>query len=253
MYLARQVNIDREVAIKVLSSEAAQKDSVVRRFENEARIISKLRHPNTLKLIDFGKTRDGRIFIVVEYLHGQPLDVVLEAGAIGVERTLQVLIEASDSLEEAHGQGVIHRDLKPGNLYVERVGNREVIKVLDFGIAKLTAQTSHTATGMVFGTPAYMSPEQARGEPVDLRSDIYSLGIIAYECLAGRPPFEAETPVSLLLQHVQDIPVRLADLVPPITVFPELDDLVMSMLAKDPEDRPQTAEEIGRASCRERV
>ena len=185
VYRAVQVNIDRDVAVKVLTPDAAEREHVVRRFENEARIISKLRHPNTLKLIDFGEADDERLFLVAEFLSGQPLDAVLRQGAIGVGRTLHVMAEAADSLAEAHGQGIVHRDLKPGNLFLERVGDQDVIKVLDFGIAKLATGTSYTVEGTVFGTPAYMSPELARGESVDSRSDLYSLGVIAYECLCG--------------------------------------------------------------------
>ncbi len=228
----------------MLTPDAAEREHVVRRFENEARIISKLRHPNTLKLFDFGETEDERLFLVAEFLSGQPLDSVLRAGSIGVPRTLHVLAQAADSLAEAHGQGIVHRDLKPGNLFVERVADQDVIKVLDFGIAKLSKGTSYTAEGTVFGTPAYMSPEQARGETVDSRSDLYSLGVIAYECLCGSPPFQADTPVSVLLRHVSDEPISLTRRVPPVAVPPEVDVLVLRLLAKDPDQRPQTAADL---------
>jgi len=244
VYRATQVNIDRDVALKVLAGDAADDEAVIRRFEAEAKIISKLRHPNTLKLIDFGRTDDDRLFLVCEYLAGRPLDAILAGGAISAERTLRVLEHACQSLNEAHGAGIVHRDLKPGNLFVEVVGGEEMIKVLDFGIAKTAHGTSHTAAGTVFGTPAYMSPEQARGETVDLRSDIYSLGIIAYECLCGVPPFVAETPVSLLLKHISESPAPLHERVPPVSVAPELESLVKRMLAKDAADRPQTAAEL---------
>ena len=244
VYRAVQVNIDRDVAVKLLTIEAGKREDTVRRFANEAKVISRLRSPNTLKLIDFGKTDDGRLFCVMEFLAGAPLDAVLESGSIGPARTLDVLVQVCDSLAEAHAEGIVHRDLKPANLFVERVGAKEVVKVLDFGIARVNSQTSHTATGMVFGTPAYMSPEQAQGKKVDHRSDLYSVGVIAWECLVGRPPFEAETPVSLLLKHVTDVPDRISALSPPVTIVPELDDLVARLLAKEPDDRPQSAEEL---------
>ena len=249
VYRAIQVNIDRPVAIKLLTAEAAEKDDVVRRFENEAKIISSLRHPNTLKLIDYGRTDDGQLFVVTEFLDGQPLDALLAAGPISERRTVQVLEQVCASLAEAHEQGVVHRDLKPGNLFLENVGSKEVVKVLDFGIARLSTGTSHTQTGMVFGTPAYMSPEQCRGERVDARSDLYSLGIVAYECLTGRPPFMSETPVSLLLKHIHDPVPPLEELEPPVGVHPTLSALVMRLLAKDADARCSSAAEV-EAVCR---
>lgn len=244
VYRARQVNVDREVAVKVLTADASQNQEIVRRFENEAKIISQLRHPNTLKLVDFGRAPDGRLYIVTEFLTGLPLDKVLAAGRIDCLRTLRMMAQVCDSLTEAHEQGIVHRDLKPGNIFLERVGQQEVVKVLDFGIAKLTAQTTHTATGRIFGTPAYMSPEQARGDEIDARSDLYSLGVVAYECLSGMPPFTGSNPMSILLKHLQEPPLPLGERAPPLGLDPEVDALVLAMLSKLADDRPSSASEV---------
>ncbi|MCK6575515.1 protein kinase [Myxococcota bacterium] len=244
VYRARQVNVDREVAVKVLTADASQNQEIVRRFENEAKIISQLRHPNTLKLVDFGRAPDGRLYIVTEFLTGLPLDKVLATGRIDCLRTLRMMAQVCDSLTEAHEQGIVHRDLKPGNIFLERVGQQEVVKVLDFGIAKLTAQTTHTATGRIFGTPAYMSPEQARGDEIDARSDLYSLGVVAYECLSGTPPFTGSNPMSILLKHLQEPPQPLGERAPPLGLDPEVDALVLAMLSKLADDRPSSASEV---------
>ncbi len=240
VYRARQLSVDRDVAIKVLAGDAARDADLIRRFQVEARIISRLRHPNTLKLIDFGSLPDGRMFLVSEMLEGAPLDVVLKTGPLSVERTLHLLRQAFEALAEAHSAGVVHRDLKPGNLFVEEVEGQEVLKVLDFGIARVLHGTAHTVTGKIFGTPSYMSPEQARGETVDAATDLYSMGVVAYHCLAGAQPFTGTTPYSVLLKPVNDPPPPLDVSVAPAA----LRGLVMSLLAKTPSDRPASAREV---------
>lgn len=247
VYSARQLKFDREVAIKVLSPEAASSPEHVRRFENEARVVGHLRHPATLTLLDFGQTDDGRVYAVTERLHGEPLSDILARGRLETSRVFPLLRQVCDSLVEAHEKGIVHRDIKPSNLFVQRVGDQEIVKVLDFGIAKLLKQPGLTVTGQTCGTPAYMSPEQARGETVDARSDLYSLGVLAYECLAGQPPFDAATPVSLLIKHIQDEPVPLCELEPPVAVTPQVDAFVLHLLEKLPDDRPADAAEVGRA------
>ena len=147
VYRARQLKVDRDVAVKLLSPEVSGNEEAVRRFENEAKIISLLRHPNTLKLIEYGHTDDGRLYIVTELLRGESLSAALNRGPIGQTKTLAYLKQICDSLEEAHSEGIIHRDLKPGNIFVEKVGAQELIKVLDFGIAKITQSSSKTQTG----------------------------------------------------------------------------------------------------------
>ena len=240
VYRARQLNVGRDVAVKVLNAPASADPGLVKRFANEAHIISQLRHPNTLKLIDFGQTSDGLIYTVTEFLAGDPLDRVLEDGPIDPNLALRIMREVCESLEEAHGRGVIHRDLKPGNIFLEVVGPQERVKVLDFGIAKLSEQPDLTPAGNVFGSPAYMSPEQARGDEIDGRSDLYSLGVLAYQCLAGRTPFTDAKPLAVMLKHINEPP-------PPIEGVPsrgsvgELVAVIMRLLEKDPDKRPASA------------
>lgn len=242
VYRAVQVPFERDVAVKVLAAEHSRKEQLVQRFATEALIIAKLRHPNTLKLYDFGRAADGRLYIVSEFLSGQPLDVVLEqVGALTPIRAMKILGMVCDSLAEAHARAIVHRDLKPANIFLEHIGDQEIVKVLDFGVARVAETHSHTITGTIFGTPAYMSPEQAHGEEVDARSDLYALGVIAYQCLAGSIPFSGTTPMSVLLKHIKDQPVPLLELNPPVSIDPQVDGLVMRLLEKEPDDRPASA------------
>ncbi len=242
VYRARQLNIDRDVAVKLLHPLIAEEPDAVRRFENEARIIAQLRDPHTLKLIDFGRMDDGQLYIVTEYLAGCSLKQVLqEDGKLEPRLALGMLRQICDALAEAHAEGVVHRDLKPGNLFVERVGHRDVVKVLDFGIARWSRPGGDVTTGPIHGTPEYMSPEQARGEKVDGRSDLYALGCIAYECLAGVAVFESETAMGLLLKHLQDLPPPFDQRQPPVEIAPEIEAFVMRLLEKDPDHRPAGA------------
>ena len=243
VYRATQLNIHRDVAVKIVNAIALQNPETVRRFENEAHIISQLRHPSTLKLIDFGKLSDGRPYLVTEYLRGVSLEAVLAKGRRSFEWTLGVMRQVCDSLAEAHDKGIIHRDLKPENIFIEEVGEEAIVRVLDFGIAKL-GKGSQTATGTVFGTPAYMSPEQAQGRGADPRSDLYSLGIIAYKCMSGMPPFVSDEPLALLLMHVNEPPTPLARACAPGAVPEVVERFVMSLIAKDPDARPARAVDV---------
>jgi serine/threonine-protein kinase len=239
VYRAEQTNVGREVAIKVLMRGLSEDAGVVQRFQNEAKIIAQLRSPHTLRLIDSGATATKQLYIVTELLVGETLNVALKRGAVGDRRTLEIIRQVCHSLEEAHAKGIIHRDLKPANVFIEQIETHEHVKILDFGIAKLSEQPAMTATGMVFGTPAYMSPEQARGERVTAKSDLYSIGVIAYECVGGRPPFVAESVVSLLLKHTTDPPPPFAEIGATVSLRVEL--LLMKLLAKDPNQRPANA------------
>ena len=238
VYRAQQVAIGRDVAIKLLSREASSEQRLVKRFETEAKIISQLRHPNTLKLIDFGRAPDGRLYIVTEFLEGTTLDARMTRRPLGVGELVSILLQVCDSLSEAHAQGIVHRDLKPANIFLEQVDDQVVVKVLDFGIAKLAQGASHTATGSIFGTPCYMSPEQAQGLPVDGRTDIYSVGVIAYECVAGGPPFFGDNAMAILLQHVNKQPPPVHQVCPETAAPIDLQRLVLRMLCKDPDGRP---------------
>lgn len=246
VYLARQTSAERDVAIKVLAEHITADEGAVSRFENEARIVSQLRHPNTIQLIDVGRLADGRLYLVTEYLSGISLRDRLAQGPLSPRAALRLVLQVCDALDEAHAKGIVHRDLKPSNLYLERVGESELVKVLDFGIAKLADQNGLTLTGMVFGTPNYMSPEQATGAKLDRRSDIYSLGVILYHCLAGRPPFNPSAPHAVLYQHVHEAPPRFADLTNPVAISAALEELVLEMLAKDREHRPSDVREVRR-------
>ncbi len=241
VYRARQLTVGRDVAVKVVRSSKRESDAALRRFENEAQIIARLRHPNTLTLFDVGRTDDDLVFIVTELLRGEPLDAALESAPLGVDRTLSIVAQVADAISEAHDAGIIHRDLKPGNVFLERVGSREIVRVLDFGIAKLLQGVSLTGTGMVCGTAAYMAPEQATATVVDGRTDIYSLGVITFECLTGGLPFTADTAAGLMYQHVHEAPPSLRDAGQPPLPPAEVDALVKRMLAKDPAGRPASA------------
>jgi serine/threonine protein kinase len=253
VYIANQEPIDRKVAVKVLLGKLAEDEISVRRFEQEARAISKMQHPNTVTIYDFGRTDDGhdseRLYIVMEYLKGRTLTQVLRADhQLAGPRASRIVRQVCASLADAHGAGIIHRDLKPDNIFLTEVGgDRDWVKVLDFGVAKLADSESAgtlTQTGMIFGTPKYMSPEQAEGRPLDYRADIYALGVILYELLTGRPPFVADTPVGLLLKHISESPPSFGQLRPDLQVDPRLEQIVMKALSKAPDDRFQMVGEL---------
>lgn len=253
IYVAKQLKVDREVAVKILNPIEAQEHGMAQRFKEEARIISELRHPNTLKLIDHGTTESGTLYIVTELLFGQPLNEALRDGAMDVVRALKILRQVCLSLDEAHHKGIIHRDIKPGNIFLEAVGDQEIVKVLDFGIAKATGaflqetdeHKPKTAEGTLIGTPAYMSPEQADSRPVTPLSDLYCLGVVSYQCLTGLVPFSGQ-PIAQLAAHAMDAPPTFEVRAPKLKVDPKIEALIMRMLSKAPEERPQSAAEIVR-------
>jgi eukaryotic-like serine/threonine-protein kinase len=240
VYRGRQLSAGgRPVAIKVLERRADSSGQLTKRFESEAYAISQLRHPNTLKLIDSGRAEDGQLYIITELLEGEPLSSALARGPLDQLRTTKLLKQVCESLAEAHSIGLVHRDLKPSNIFLEKVGDQEIVKVIDFGIARFIEGPKLTAPAQILGTPAYMSPEQIRGEPADARADLYALGVIGYECLAGRPPFIGEKPIAILLQSLKDEPTPITEMGGPI--YPELGALIMELMAKDPGARPSGA------------
>jgi hypothetical protein len=244
VYRAAQVRVNaRDVAIKLLTATSTNDNLVVKRFEAESRIIGQLRHPNTLKLIDYGRAENGRLYIVTEFLIGEPLDAVLKRGTLSPVATLSILRQVVDSLAEAHGLGIIHRDLKPANIFLEHVGDQKIAKVLDFGLAKDFRYKGLTTQMTICGTAEYIAPEVIKSAPADARSDYYSLGAIAYECLAGRPVVVAPNPTLRLAKAVFEEPDPLIKVAPqPIT--PRLSAFVMRLLAKEPTDRPQSIGEL---------
>ncbi len=242
VYLAEQATMGREVAIKVLRREFSQNRMAIKRFLREARAASKLAHPNTITVYDFGQSNDGLLYLVMEKLTGRPLADILDSdGSLPVERAVHILAQICDSLSEAHKNGITHRDLKPENIFIEeKVGNPDFVKVLDFGIAKMAGDettTQATAAGMICGTPAYMSPEQAMGKEIDGRSDIYALGVLLYEMLTNEKPFEGDTPMEVMLKHINepspDIYQRTQ-----IQVPQGIQDTIDRLLAKKTEARP---------------
>lgn len=243
VYKAKQITVDRTVAIKVLGAHVSSDPQWVKRFHNEARAAARLDHPNTVRMIDFGETKEGLLFIAMEYLHGRPLsDEISRLGKIPPQRALRIISQACQSLQEAHTQGIIHRDIKPDNVFlVEMKGSGDFVKVLDFSVAKMdTPDAQLTRAGTVFGTPAYMSPEQARGVKLAPQSDVYACGIVLYEMLTGKPPFEAALPMEVVMMHLRQKPA-------PLVGFPEpIVRVVMKALEKTPDRRQQSADELHR-------
>jgi serine/threonine protein kinase len=252
VYRALQHSMEREVAVKLLHKSFSDDATVVRRFLQEAKGASKLNHQNVITLFDFGQTEKGELYLMMELLEGRELGDLVEAEApMDPQRAVGLICQVCDGLQHSHDFGLVHRDVKPDNIFVIAGSKRrgDFVKVLDFGIAKVksaddTAASSLTKTGMVCGTPAYMSPEQAMGEEVDPRSDIYSVGVMLYEMLSGVRPFDGETPVKLLMSHVTEEPPTLREARPGLQIPAALERVVMATLAKAPERRPPSASKL---------
>ncbi|GAA1527292.1 serine/threonine-protein kinase [Actinomadura kijaniata] len=247
VWRARDEVLARDVAVKLLRADRSDddRDTVARealgRFRAEARFAAGLQHPGIAQVYDFGE-QDGRAYLVMELVPGEPLAAVLaREGALPVDRALAIVARTARALAAAHAAGIVHRDVKPANLMVAADGT---IKITDFGIARDLRGASVTRTGMVVGTAQYLSPEQASGRPVTPASDLYSLGVVAYECLAGRPPFDADSAVAVALKHVREVPPPL-----PGRVAGPVRDLVAELLAKTPGERPASAEEVARRAA----
>ncbi len=255
VYKAMQPNIDRMVAIKILHPKLVNRKDLVSRFSREAKALGHLSHPNTVKVFDDGVLEDNSLFIAMEYLEGRNLNqIVRTGGPMPVERALPILMQVCGALNEAHQRGIVHRDLKPENIFLSTQGGiKDFPKVLDFGLAKVTEQEMRpgsivlTQEGMVFGTPEFMSPEQAQGKVLDARSDIYSLAVILYEVLTGKLPFDAKTPMEHIQHHVMTRPIPLHERAPTAGFSPALSEVINRALAKNPDDRYQTAAEFAQA------
>jgi len=250
VYLAEHPGIGRRVAIKVLRSEMGHDPQLLTRFLNEARAANAIRHPNIIEVLDSGTTARGASYLVMELLEGESLSARIKRLSRLDERSaIEIAMQTASGLGAAHAKGIIHRDLKPDNLFVipeESDASRERVKILDFGIAKLhvpSGDSLKTRTGTLMGTPIYMSPEQCLGtKEVDHRSDVYSLGIILYEMLTGRPPFLSEGFGELLTMHLHEQPPPLRSLAPQVGAA--IESAIMRMLAKKPEDRFQSMADV---------
>ncbi|MEP6568251.1 MAG: protein kinase [Acidobacteriota bacterium] len=249
VYRGTHVLMDKTVAIKVLRPSLAADEKIVARFSREARAASKISHPHALSVTDFGEAENGVVFLVMEYLDGKTLkEIIREEGPMPLPRAVEILRQIGGALDAAHGEGVVHRDLKSDNIMLLRSSGTDYAKVLDFGIAKIkepegTYDPGLTAPDLVIGTPQYMSPEQCSQSPdIDARSDIYSLGVILYEMLVGHVPFTGGSPTAIMLKHLQQpAPSVLAER----SDVPEaIGRVIARALEKRPEDRYETAGEL---------
>jgi serine/threonine protein kinase len=249
VYKANQTAMNRLVAVKILHPKLANRRDLVSRFRREAKAMSHLTHPNTVRVLLYGELEDGSLYIVMEYLEGRNLNqTVRSEGPMPLERALPILMQVCGALEEAHRAGIVHRDLKPENIFLcTQGGLLDYPKVLDFGLAKVTDREMRpgslilTQEGMVFGTPEFMSPEQAQGRSLTPASDIYSLAVILYELLTGKLPFDAKTPLEYLQLHVAARPIPIGERVPGKTFPSGFSQIMSKALAKKPDDRYASA------------
>jgi serine/threonine protein kinase len=244
VHLAMDLRLERQVAVKLLAEHLADDPAFVSRFQREAQAAARLIHPNIVQVFDSGRDQgSGQYFIVMEYIEGQSgAEILRDDGWVEVTEGLSIIEQACEGLDYAHRHGVVHRDVKPGNLLRSREGE---VKLADFGIAKATEQSSITQVGSVLGTAAYLAPEQARGEEAGPSADLYALGVVTYQLISGRLPYEASSLTELALKQQQEAPPTLDSLV--AAVGPELGDAVAIALALDPRDRYRTANEMRRA------
>src|SRR5512133_502632 len=243
VYKAAEPKMNRMVAIKILHPRLSGRKDLASRFRREARAMSQLSHPNTVRVFLYEELDDGSLCIVMELLEGRSLN-----------QAVRILSQVCGALQEAHNLGIVHRDLKPENIYLCNQGGLvDFPKVLDFGLAKVTEQQMRpgslilTQEGMVFGTPEFMSPEQAQGRQLDARSDIYSLAVILFEVLTGKLPFVTQTPMEYIQKHVLEKPRTMSETAPERTFSPQLEAVIAKALSKRPDDRWQTAQEFARA------
>ena len=240
VWQATDLVIGRTVAIKILKEEYLGDPGFLERFRAEARHAALVNHEGIANVYDYGE-EEGSAFLVMELVPGEALSSVLERDrSLSVDRVLDIVAQTAAALQAAHSAGLVHRDIKPGNLLITPDGR---VKITDFGIARIADQVPLTATGQVMGTVQYLSPEQASGHPASPATDIYSLGIVAYECLAGKRPFTGESQVAIAMAQINDAPPPL-----PATIAEPVRNVVMSMIAKKPEDRPATASAVARAA-----
>ena len=241
VYKAFQPALERVVALKVMRAGFAEDPEFVDRFRREAKAIARLRHPNIVQVYDFDEA-DGRYFMAMEYLEGGTLKDLVAKQSLPFEESAKTVAQVAEALSYAHGLGIVHRDVKPSNVILTSDGRAVVT---DFGIARILGATSHTQTGVGIGTPEYMSPEQGQGQPIDHRADIYSLGVMAYEMFTGRVPFNADTPLAIVLSHIRD-PLPLPSSLEP-RIGESTEQVLLKALAKDPNARYATARDLAAA------
>jgi len=254
VYRATQLSLDKPVVLKLLHAHYAHDETLVARFHREARAASRLNHPNSINIIDFGQDDDGTLFMAMEFLHGRDLFTVLQTESpVPEDRVARIVRQVCSALAEAHNQGVIHRDLKPENIMVEdRPHQKDFVKVLDFGIAKIQDPEGKdtrtlTAQGMVCGTPEYMAPEQARGEILDARTDVYAIGVLMYQLVTGQLPFQADNAIGIVTKHIVEKPRPLRETAPDRAISPEMEAIVLRCMAKKREERFQNILELSDA------
>jgi len=251
VYLAEHVKMGRRCAVKIMSAGLSNDPDAVGRFNREAANASRIAHANVCAIYDFGETSDGLIYLAMEFIEGRSLtDLLKETGPLPLPRAGAILAQAADALQAAHDLGIVHRDLKPDNIMVTTVRGRDVVKVVDFGIAKATGADSRsqkvTRTGLVVGTPEYMSPEQLTGDSLDGRSDIYSLGLVFYRMLTGVLPFKSDSAQETMIKRLTDDPLPLSEALPGGRFPARLQQVMDRALARSAADRYPTAAEFGR-------
>lgn len=251
VYKVRDKELDRVFAIKVLHSELTGEQQAVKRFEQEAKASTSLTHVNLCAVYNYGVGKQGAHYLVMDYLDGKSLgEVLVDESYLGAPRAIDLFIQIAEALVHAHMKGVVHRDLKPNNILIEKKGDVELVKIVDFGIAKVLPTESKvtssnlTQTGEIFGSPLYMSPEQCLGNHLDARSDIYAFGCVMYEALTGIAPFAAENPIKTVLKHINEAPVFIRNLREHFEVPDDLERIILHCLEKEPVARYQTAEEL---------
>ncbi len=251
VYRATQLALDKAVVLKVLRQALLSDKGTVARFQREAKAASRLNHPNSISVLDFGQSDDGAMYIAMELVQGRDLHQILSREwPLAESRIIRIMSQVLSALADAHSVSVVHRDLKPENIMVEqRRGEPDFVKVLDFGIAKIIDGSDDegpalTRAGFVCGTPEYMSPEQARGAPLDHRSDLYAVGVILYQLASGLLPFDSDSPVGFATAHLTEQPPLPSRRRPEAKISPGLERLIMRALAKSPDDRPQTADQF---------
>ncbi|MBL7686087.1 MAG: serine/threonine protein kinase, partial [Deltaproteobacteria bacterium] len=247
VYKATHLGLDKTFAVKVLRTEFTKVSGAIERFKVEARAVNHIKNPHIIEVTDYGTLPDGAGYFVMEYLDGKPLSHLIEKEKrpLSYTRMIRIFSQFAEGLAAAHRAKVVHRDLKPDNIFLIQKGNeRDYVKILDFGIAKVADGAKLTMAGALLGTPDYMSPQQASGMSLDGRSDIYSFGVIFYEALSGITPFDGDDPHEILKQHLETAPTPLHQVPDSANIPPELEAIVMKCLEKDLKNRYQTMEEV---------